>query len=55
MEQWGAGLFQGEDLYSTSLANAQALGKVDMLKKLTELTYEQYAEGFIETEEKESE
>lgn len=43
-EQWAAGAFSGEDLESTSLANAAALGEVNILRRIQELDADQLSE-----------
>jgi hypothetical protein len=50
LEQWSEGGFQSESAETTQAANAQALGQANMLKKLSELDYEQFYESVIEDE-----
>ena len=46
-DQWEHGHFaQGKSLYLNSLADAQARGQLDILRKLIELDYEQFSQIF---------
>ena len=42
--QWEAGALQGETIEETALANASALGSLDVLKSLLELEFDKFEE-----------
>ena len=44
MEQWAAKMFQAESQLESERGNAAALGQIDLLEALRDLTYEQFAE-----------
>ena len=44
-DQWVAGRFLSESVEETALMNAGAAGEADVLKRLMELDYEQFAAG----------
>jgi hypothetical protein len=45
MEQWAVGVFQGETVEATALANASAIGEINLLTKLIEIDAEQIEEA----------
>lgn len=49
-DQWASGAFVGEDKDSTLMANAAALGEVNLLKRIIELEYWQISEGLDDGE-----
>lgn len=49
-DQWANGVFQGESSEGTHNANAQALGKVRVLRDLRELDYTQFEEAVQDDE-----
>jgi len=51
--QWESGRFAGTgNLYKDSLANAQALGQIDLLRKLVRLDYDDFSGIFSEKYER---
>lgn len=47
-QQWESGNFQSDDLYQTSIANAEALAKCRLLKELIELDFDQVHQGLTD-------
>lgn len=50
-EQWSLGSFQSDDPYVTANANAQSLGKVELLRQLSELDYLQFTEALSDDDQ----
>lgn len=44
-DQWARGGFAGEDIEAYSLMNAEALGQVQVLRRIRDLEFEQYFEA----------
>jgi hypothetical protein len=46
--QWSAGLFVGATMDETIQRNAHAIGAVDLINELTEITYEDFTESLYD-------
>lgn len=49
--QWARGVFAGDDIEGCALMNAEALGQVQVLRRIQEVDYEQYIEAVADDEE----
>jgi hypothetical protein len=50
MEQWAAGQFQGDDKEGTHARNAAALGQIEVIDRLMEVTLDEFNETIEEPE-----
>jgi hypothetical protein len=50
MEQWAAGQFQGEQRDEVLIRNAAALGQIEVLDRLIEMTLDEFNETIKEPE-----